>query len=60
MILTTCRLVCVNKKQDSLFKAFDLPLAFIYKESFNQPIFGSNYIGGLCKPLKKDLLPGDT
>ena len=58
MILTTCRIVCINKKE-SKFKSFDLPLALIYKEHFKQPIFGSNYIGGYCKPLLNSL-PGDT
>ena len=59
MVLTTCRIVCVNNDKKSLFKCFDLPLALIYKESFKQPIFGSNYIGGYCKPLL-NTLPGDT
>ena len=43
MILTTARIVCLNNK-NSAFKAFDLPLALTYNESFEQPIFGANYI----------------
>jgi hypothetical protein len=57
MVLTTCRIVCVNNDKKSPFKAFDLPLALMTKEEFKQPIFGSNYIGGQCKPLM-NLLPG--
>lgn len=59
VILTTCRLVCVNSDTKSLFKSFDLPLALIYSEKFTQPIFGSNYLGGYCKPLM-NILPGDV
>ena len=59
MLLTTARIVCVNKDQTSKFKAFDIPLAFVYGEKFEQPIFGSNYIVGKVKPLF-NLLPGDT
>lgn len=57
MILTSCRVICVNKKS-SAFKAFDLPLSLISKEGFEQPIFGANYIHGICKPLLNSL-PGD-
>lgn len=59
VILTTCRLVCVNNDKKSMFKSFDLPLALIYSEKFTQPIFGSNYLGGYCKPLM-NILPGDV
>ena len=57
MILTTARIVCLNQK-NTAFKAFDLPLALTYNESFEQPIFGANYIKGTCKPLLN--LPGDV
>jgi len=57
MILTSCRVICVNKK-NSAFKAFDLPLSLISNEGFAQPIFGANYIHGTCKPLLNSL-PGD-
>jgi hypothetical protein len=57
MILTSCRVICLNKKQ-SAFKAFDLPLSLISNESFEQPIFGANYIYGICKPLLNSL-PGN-
>lgn len=52
-ILTTNRLVLMNTKgsnQDKL-KAFDLPLALMYDDGFEQPIFGANYWRGKCKPL---------
>jgi WW domain-binding protein 2 len=58
MILTTARIVCVNKDIKSLFHSFDLPLALISSEKFEQPIFGSNYIQAICKPLM-NLLPGE-
>ena len=57
MILTSCRVICVNKKQ-SAFKAFDLPLSLISEEGFAQPIFGANYLHGTCKPLLNSL-PGN-
>lgn len=34
MILTSNRIVCVNENSDANFKAFDLPLALMFKESF--------------------------
>ena len=57
MILTTARIVCLNH-QNSAFKAFDLPLALTFNESFEQPIFGANHIKGTCKPLIN--LPGNV
>jgi hypothetical protein len=58
MILTTCRIVAVHKKTNSLFKSFDIPLGLLKNEEFKQPIFGANYISGVCKPLF-NLLPGE-
>ena len=57
MILTSARVICLNDK-NSAFKAFDLPLSLISNESFEQPIFGANYLYGTCKPLLNSL-PGD-
>lgn len=51
MILTTNRIVLINQNKDENFKAFDLPLALMFKESFEQPIFGANYIKGTVMPL---------
>lgn len=52
-ILTTNRIVLLNEKGGSkdTLKAFDLPLALMFNESFEQPIFGANYIKGTVKPL---------
>ena len=47
-VLTSNRLVLLNTRggnQDK-FKAFDVPLAYTYGESFEQPIFGANYVKG--------------
>ena len=57
MILTSARVICLNEK-NSAFKAFDLPLALITNEGFEQPIFGANYLCGTCKPLLNSL-PGN-
>lgn len=45
-ILTSNRIVLLNDRggSDNVLKAFDLPLALMFKESFEQPIFGANYI----------------
>lgn len=43
----------------SPFKSFDIPLGLLKEEGFKQPIFGSNYITGVCKPLF-NILPGDV
>jgi hypothetical protein len=53
--------VLINSKNlaKSDFKAFDIPLVYTYKEKFNQPIFGANYLSGMCKPLF-NLLPADA
>ena len=60
LILTTCRLVLINEnKNKGGCNAFDLPYANTYKEKFQQPIFGSNYWEGKCKPLYNSL-PNDA
>jgi len=56
MILTSARVICINRN-NSAFKAFDLPLNLISNEGFEQPIFGANYLKGSCKPLLNSL-PG--
>ena len=61
MVLTSQRLVLLNCRgnpKDDL-KAFDIPLALMFNESFEQPIFGANYIKGKCKPLVPNSLPND-
>jgi len=57
LYLTTARMVFVNKKNDGNWKAFDIPIAFMYNEKFNQPIFGANYVSCAVQPLY-DLIPG--
>ncbi|CAK69442.1 unnamed protein product (macronuclear) [Paramecium tetraurelia] len=58
--VTTCRLVFVSDKfQKESFKSFDIPLAYLSAEKFQQPIFGSNYLEGNVDPLY-NLLPGKT
>mmetsp|Transcript_15339 Transcript_15339/g.23620 ORF Transcript_15339/g.23620 Transcript_15339/m.23620 type:complete len:153 (+) Transcript_15339:17-475(+) len=61
-ILTTSRIILIKKhyEEGDAFKSFDLPLALMFDESFEQPIFGANYIKGTCKPLQPDSLPNDV
>jgi hypothetical protein len=61
LILTTNRIVLINSKNlaKSDFKAFDVPLAFLYKEKFSQPIFGANYLSCATKPLFNSI-PADA
>jgi len=58
-ILTTSRIILVNKERSDTFKAFDLPLHLMSGESFEQPIFGANYIKGTVRPLIQNSLPGN-
>lgn len=51
LYISTLRMVFVNEKQGSEQTGFDMPLATLYKESFNQPIFGANNLTGLSPPL---------
>ena len=48
LYLSTLRMVFVSDKAD---QAFDIPLATLEKESFNQPIFGANNMSGTSEPL---------
>ena len=50
LYLSTLRLVVVCKPGSS-FAGFDLPLATMEKERFNQPIFGANNMTGVNPPL---------
>ena len=59
-VLTTHRIILLNhKSKGDDMRAFDLPLALMFNESFEQPIFGANYITGKTKPLTPNSLPGD-
>ena len=46
LVLTTLRIVLLNKSPNTPFQAIDLPLAHMYNENFIQPVFGTNYIEG--------------
>ncbi|CAD8113032.1 unnamed protein product [Paramecium sonneborni] len=60
VFLTTCRIVFVNQNyQKDSFKSFDIPLAYLSAEKFEQPLFGNNYFEGIVDPLY-NLLPGRT
>lgn len=51
LYISTLRMIFVNEKAGSENRGFDIPLATLYKESFNQPIFGANNMTGLSPPL---------
>jgi len=51
LYLSTLRLVFVSKGSGSL-EGFDLPIATLTQESFNQPIFGANNLSGVSPPLE--------
>jgi len=59
LVLTTARLVLVNTSSPHKWKAFDIPLAYLYNDKFQQPVFGSNYLEGKTTPLY-NLIPGDA
>ena len=51
LILTSKRLVIFPKKQNTSFRAIEIPLNQIYQEEFKQPLFGKNYLTGKCTPI---------
>ena len=58
-ILSTLRIILINKDQKGLLKAFDLPLALMYSENMIQQVFGPSYIEGFVQPLESSQLPGE-
>lgn len=58
LFLTTARLVFVNKGSGPM-QSFDIPLALMSGEKFQQPIFGANYVEGNVQPLY-GLIPSDA
>jgi hypothetical protein len=50
LFLSTLRIVFVARRGGSI-EAFDLPLATMRSERFNQPIFGANNMSGANEPL---------
>jgi hypothetical protein len=54
--LTTGRMVFVNDAYlTDKFKSFDMPIAFLVKPKFEQPIFGANYLQFTVKPISHTL-----
>ena len=51
LILTSHRLVLFPRRQNTHFKAIEIPLRQIYQEEFKQPLFGKNYLTGKCNPV---------
>ena len=51
IILTTNRLVIMPTRQNTHFKAIEIPLNKIYQEEFKQPLFGKNYLTAKCSPI---------
>uniref|UniRef100_A0A7S1X4L9 Uncharacterized protein n=2 Tax=Tetraselmis chuii TaxID=63592 RepID=A0A7S1X4L9_9CHLO len=61
LFLSNFRLIYIAKKEDdSGLRAFDLPLAYIRKEDFAQPIFGCNHLKGLVWPVGEGMGPGGS
>lgn len=63
LFLTTLRIVFVAGKRVALgegafFESFDVPLASLSEERFNQPIFGANNLTGIVQPVPGMGLPG--
>ena len=51
IIITSNRLIIFPKKQNTNFRAIEIPLNQIYSEEFKQPLFGKNYLKGKCRPF---------
>ena len=51
IILTSNRLVIFPTRQNTHFRAIEIPLNKIYDEQFKQPLFGKNYLTGKCSPI---------
>ena len=65
LYMTTLRLVFVatppqTDRSGHQFSAFDMPVAYISSEKFNQPIFGANNLSGTCEPIAEMGLQGPT
>ena len=60
LYVSTLRLVFVASRAGAGLAAFDVPLATLAEESFNQPIFGANNLTGTSPPLDvgEGTLPG--
>jgi len=49
--VSTIRMVFVNHQGGQGFNAFDIPLASVTGEQFNQPIFGANNLSGVVQSI---------
>lgn len=52
-------MVLINTQSSPKWYAFDIPLALMSNDKFEQPIFGANYIRGVVQPLY-GLIPGQA
>jgi hypothetical protein len=52
--LSNIRMVFVASQPVGSFAAFDMPLLYVHKEKFNQPIFFCNNISGFVEPVVPD------
>jgi len=59
LYLSTLRVVFIADRPNDHCSAFDIPLATLYDEKFNQPIFGANNMTGKCPPLDSSGLAED-
>ena len=51
LILTSNRLVIIPTRQNTNFKAIEIPLNQIYQEEFKQPLFGKSYLTAKCNRI---------
>ena len=51
LILTSYRLVIIPTKQNTHFRAIEIPLNQIYQEEFKQPLFGKSYLTAKCNRI---------
>ena len=56
--LSHARLVFIAASPTGGFRAYDFPLAYLYNESFRQPIFGCNHLALACRPVLLPSGPG--
>eukprot|EP00270_Netrium_digitus_P009301 TRINITY_DN2829_c0_g2_i2.p1 TRINITY_DN2829_c0_g2~~TRINITY_DN2829_c0_g2_i2.p1 ORF type:complete len:220 (-),score=35.94 TRINITY_DN2829_c0_g2_i2:123-746(-) len=51
LFLSNIRMVFVPSSPHPPISAFDMPLLFVEKEAFNQPIFACNNLSGIVRPV---------
>ena len=55
--VSTIRMVFIKDSASADFSAFDLPMANISNEKFNQPIFGANNMTGTVAAVRPPCSP---